>query len=65
MDLLHLSSNPPQQRELSRRAAERHQLDVAVAELRASRRAASPPLSRVRHSLATALVATARLIDAT
>jgi hypothetical protein len=65
MDLHHLPSNPTAQRELSRRAAERHQLDVAVAELRASRRATPPPLSRVRHGLATALVATARLIDAT
>jgi hypothetical protein len=65
MNLHPISSIPTGQLELSRQAAERHQLNVAVAELRASRRAVSPPMRRVRHGLAAALVATARVIDAT
>ena len=55
----------PDQRELSRRAARRYQLALAVAEARSSRRAGPPPFRRVRHHIAGALVATARLIDAT
>lgn len=52
------------QRERSRRASERYLLLAAVAEQRRRAPRRTGPVRRLRHSLASGLVATARLIDA-